>query len=327
MNGLLEVPVSSVASLSAERAVTVIRTILRSECGYAKLAPSVLTISGRLTVADGGIDAEVNAPIEADLPIDCIFQPGVTGFQIKSGTAFRPWTASAIRGELLDARGSLCSEVQHLVERRGRYVLISTGHDLTPEQRNDSRNLIADTLAEAGFTQYGELVDVLGASQLAEFAERYPGTASMLAVDPIQEAWVLDEWQCDAHMTNAFEVSAEQEQTINRIRTGLQGEAKHIRILGEPGLGKTRIVLESVKDPSIAPYVLYLQHGSKFGQTKLFRQLLKAGWSKPLVLILDELPESAMSDIWRHLKPRCGSLKIIGSAPHRVERTVGLRLL
>lgn len=43
----------------------------------------------------------------------------------------------------------------------------------------------------------------------------------------------------------------------------------------------------------------------------MFRQLVKAGWNKPLILVLDELPESEMSDIWRHLKPRCGSLKIV----------------
>jgi hypothetical protein len=57
---------------------------------------------------------------------------------------------------------------------------------------------------EQGFEGHKDLVEVFGASQLAEFAERYPGTASLLTVDPIQEAWVLDEWRQDAHMANAF---------------------------------------------------------------------------------------------------------------------------
>lgn len=311
MNGLLQVPLPSVTSLSAERAIAVTRAILRAECGYARLSPAALTISSRLTVADGGIDAEINVPAGAEVPADCIFQPGLTGFQIKSGMTFKPWTPSAVRGELLDGKGHLYSEVMRLIVNRGRYVLLCTGHDLTPEQRNDSRRLIAAVLAEVGFAGYEDLVEVLGASQLAEFAERYPGTASLLAIDPIQEAWVLDEWRRDAHMVNAFEVSPEQSKMIDRIRAGLRGDAKHIRILGEPGLGKTRIVLEAVKDQDIAPYVLYLQHGSTFGQTRLFRQLLKAGWSRPLVLILDELPETELSDVWRHLKPRCGSLKIV----------------
>lgn len=311
MNNLLNIPIAAVTALTSERAIVVIRAIFRSECDYAKLSPTVLTISSRLTIADGGIDAEVNVPTGPTIPTDCIFQPGLTGFQIKSGTSFKPWTPSSIRGELIDSRGKLYSEVERLIRRGGRYTLLCTGHDMTPEQRNDSLQQITVVLAEVGFGGYEELIEVLGASQVSDFAERYPGTASLLAVDPIQEAWVLEEWQRDAHMANVFEASPEQSQMIARIRAGLQGETKHIRVLGEPGLGKTRIVLESVKDENIAPYVLYIQHGSQFGRTRLFRQLLKTGYDKPLVLIIDELPESELSEIWRHLKPRCGSLKIV----------------
>jgi hypothetical protein len=311
MNNLLDVPIASVTALTSERAVALVRVILRSECGYAKLSPAVLTISSRLTTADGGIDAEVDVPRGSSIPTDGIFQSGLTGFQIKSGTTFKPWTPRAIRSELLESEGGLCSEVERLIRRRGRYTLICTGHDLTPEQRNDSRHQIAVVLTELGFEPYEDFVEVLGASQVAEFAERYPGAASLLAVDPIQEAWVLEEWQRDAHMANALEAAPEQEEMITQIRAGLQGEIKHIRVLGEPGLGKTRIMLEAVKDENIAPYVLYIQHGSRFGQTRLFRQLLKAGYDKPLVLVIDELPECELADIWRHLKPRCGSLKIV----------------
>ena len=311
MNSLFTVPIISVTNLSSERAVDVIRSILRAECNYAKLSPTGLTISGRLTIADGGIDAEVNVPAGFTVPTDCIFQTGLTGFQIKSGTTFKPWTLSAIQSELLDSKGELSSEVKRLLQRNGRYAIVCTGHDLTPEQRNDSRQHIASVLAEIGFEGYEELIEVLGASQIAEYAERYPGTASLLTNDPIQEALVLEEWQQDSHMANSFEVSPEQSQLIGQIQTCLQGETKHIRILGEPGLGKTRIVLESVKDKNIAPFVLYFQHGSQFGQTKLFRQLLKTGYDKPLVLVIDELPELELSDIWRNLKPRCGNLKVV----------------
>ncbi len=310
MNSLWAVPISSVISLSPERAVDVIRAILRAECAYAKLGPSALTISDRLMTPDGGIDAEVNTS-HGQIPGDCIFQSGITGFQIKSGTTFKPWTSNSIRGELLNSKGELCSEVERLLKRKGHYSIICTGHDLTPEQRNDAKALIVAVLAEKGYEEYEQIVDVLGASQIAEFSERYPGIASLLTIDPVQEAWTLDEWRHDAHMTNAFEESPKQTEIISHIRAGLLGETKHIRILGEAGLGKTRIVLESLKDETTSPYVLYIQHGSQFGQTKLFRQLLKSGHDKPLILVIDELPESELSDIWRHLKPRCGHLKIV----------------
>lgn len=311
MSTILKVPIESIIKLTPETSVAIIRAILRSECSGAKLSPSVLTISERITIPDGGIDAEVNVPSDVSIPSDCIFNAGLTGFQIKSGTAFKPWTASSVHTELLNSKGNLYPEVERLVRRNGRYTIISTGYDLTPEQRNESRTLINGILNEKGFNYQEELIDVLGASQLAEFAERYPGVASMITSDPIKEAWVLDEWQKDAQLSNAFEISSEQSQIITQIQSGLQGETKHIRVLGEPGLGKTRIVLESVKNENIAPFILYFQHGTKFSQTSLFRQLIKDGYDRRLILIIDELPESEMSDLWRHLKPRCGKLKII----------------
>lgn len=311
VNILWDVPTTSIISLTPERAVVVMRAIFRAECGYAKIGPAALTISGRLTVADGGIDAEISSPPDLVVPADCIFRSGLTGFQIKSGTAFKPWTKGAICGELLDTKAKLYSEVDRLLRRQGRYTLLCTGHDLTPEQRSDSRDHITAVLVEKGFEIGKDQVEVLGASQIAEFAERYPGVASLLMTDPIQEALVLEEWQRDAHLANAFEAFPEQVHVIDRIRAGLAGESKHIRILGEPGLGKSRMVLESVKDPNLAPRVLYIPHGSQFGRTKLFRQLLKSDREKPVVLVIDELPESELADIWRHLKPRCGSLKIV----------------
>lgn len=311
MSGLVEIPIQAITSLTSADAVQVIRSTLRAECRYSQSSPAALTVSSRLTVADGGIDAEVSTEPGLAIPPDCLFQAGLTGFQIKSGTAFKPWTQSSIRAELLNSRGELYSEVERLVQRRGRYTLISTGHDLTPQQRNEARDQIQRVLAEVGYEAYEYLIDVLGASQLADFVERYPGVASSIITDPIQEALVLNEWQQDAHMSNSLQISKEQTELIDRIRSGLIGDEKHLRILGEPGLGKTRIVLEAVRDPNLAPYTLYIEHGSQFGQSKLFRQLLKSTRDKPLVLVLDELPESDLAEIWRHLKTRCGALKIV----------------
>lgn len=311
MNPLISIPISSVVALSAERAVELMTRLLMAECAYARLNPAIVTISSRLTVADGGIDAEVDVAPDAKIPSDCFFSAGLTGIQLKTGSSFRPWTESSIRGELINNSGRLFPEVARLTEKRGRYVVVCTGHDLTPQQRNDACEQIASVLASVGVEGYSGLVDVFGASQLSVFAERYPGIAAMLTVDTIQEAWVLDEWDRDAHMANAFQPAAAQEDLIEQIRAGIDGDARHIRVLGEPGLGKTRMVLEALRAPHIAPSVLYICHGSKFGQTALFRLLLRAGWTKPLVLVLDDLSESEMSEVWRHLKTRCGLMKLV----------------
>ena len=100
MKNFLDVSIAAVTGLTSESAVVVVRAILRCECGYAKLSPSALTISSRLTTADGGIDAEIRVPTGVMVPSDCFFQSGLTGFQIKSGTAFKPWTPSAMAANL-----------------------------------------------------------------------------------------------------------------------------------------------------------------------------------------------------------------------------------
>lgn len=53
MNGLISVPIAAISSLTAEAAVTVIRGTLRAECRYSGLSPTALTVSSRLTIADG----------------------------------------------------------------------------------------------------------------------------------------------------------------------------------------------------------------------------------------------------------------------------------
>lgn len=285
--------------------------ILGAESVYAKLNPAVITISSRLTVADGGIDAEVDVSPDALIPADCFFPAGLTGIQLKSGGSFKPWVDSSIRAELIDSAGMLLPEVARLTKRRGRYVVVCTGHDLTPQQRNAARDRIVSVLESMGVVDYRNLVDVLGAKQLSVFAERYPGIAARLTNATIPEAWVIDEWDRDAHMAISFNPAPAQADLIEQLRAGIEGDVKHIRVLGDPGLGKTRIVLEALRAPHIAPSVLYMCHGSKFGQTDLFRHLLRAGWAKPLVLVLDDLSEPEMSDIWRHLKSRCGAMKLI----------------
>ena len=198
-----------------------------------------------------------------------------------------------------------------MVRRKGRYILVCTGHDLTPEQRNDAKTHIAQILSAQGHAGYDELIEVLGASQVTAFVERYAAIASAVTLFPIEDALTVDEWRQAAHMSNPFEPSIDQQVMIEQIRSGLLGETKHIRVLGEPGLGKSRIVLESVSLSEIAPVVLYIEHGSRFGQSKLFRHLLRVSSEKPMVLVVDELPESEMSQLWAHLKTRCGALKLV----------------
>jgi hypothetical protein len=309
MHNLFAIPVEAITRLSSESAVSVLKALLQTEVAYAKLPPSVLTISQRLTMADGGIDAEINAG--ATTPSDCLFIQGLTGYQIKSGATFKPWTKSSIKGELINSNGKLFEAVERLLERDGSYVVLSTGHDLTPQQRNKARNNIKQVFDHTGFSGYKGTIDVLGAAQLADYLARYPGIAAMVGVNPIHDAWAYQQWEQDSHMTNQFQVSPEQDLLIQKIRNSLREKIKHIRILGEPGLGKTRLLLEALRSPEFVSCVLYVRDGVGFGQSALFRSLIQVTRDKSLIVVLDDLSEFEMADVWRHLKGRCGFLQLI----------------
>lgn len=309
---------SLLGNLSAEAAVARLRELLYCEARYVGLPPDAVTISANLYVSDGGIDAQVESV--NSLPEDTFFKIGRNGFQLKTGTSFKPWQPSSLKNELLTKSGELVPEVARTLEVDGHYLLVCFGLDLTPEQRNDSREIIAELFAKAGFPNTNARIEIFGQCQIASYFERYPSLRLSLMGGSDEDFLSVSEWSQHAHMSNQVVLSEDQVKLVASLREKLQGDTKHIRILGEPGIGKTRLVLEAVRSEEIAPSVLYVQHGARFSLTRLFRELLRESPKYPLVLVLDELSEREMSEIWGHLKNRCGSLKLI-SLDHGHDRS------
>lgn len=191
---------SSLTYLTPEMAVTRFRDLLFCEARYAKLSPSAITISSELYASDGGIDAHVEA--NHLLPSDSLLKPGENGFQLKTGTAFKPWQPSILKKELLTQAGELASEVRRILEAGGRYVLVCFGIDLTPEQRQKSHRQLVSLLADAGLTGLPERIDVYGQTQLAGFFARYPALLIALAGgDTDDDFLTVAAWARHAHMS------------------------------------------------------------------------------------------------------------------------------
>lgn len=310
MTGLFDVPIRVIQQISPENSVRLIHALLHAELRYARLSPSELTISERLTVADGGIDAEIDATAAQQVPSDCLLTPNLIGYQIKSGASFCPWQEAAISNELVNPKGDLYPEVNRLISKDGHYALICTGHDLTPEQRNNAKKWVDKTLRKF-FPNYRGEIKVLGAGQIKPYIERYPTVSRMLGVDPVQDALDISAWQRNSELARSFVTCQPQSELIAQIRDALDTSVNHIRIMGEPGLGKTRMVLEALRQPSYANLVLYYDSGARFEASSMFRHFLKEPPSKPMILVLDDTPEPDLNSFWGQLKPLCGQLRVI----------------
>ncbi|MFH1019332.1 MAG: hypothetical protein V1782_01790 [Pseudomonadota bacterium] len=305
-------------SLSAEAAVANFRELLYCEARYAGIRPDSITISTNLNDPDGGIDAQFDWP--GDLPDDTFLRSGKIGFQLKTGTSFKPWQKQATRKELLTPAGELAPEVRQTLEAAGTYFLVCFGHDFSPQQRNSSRKHIAALFEEFGFSRISDRIEIFGQAQIAAYIARYPSLCLSLVGGSDEGFLSVEAWSQHDHMQNVFLPSEDQDKLIKHLQEHLRGTTKHLRILGEPGIGKTRLVLEVVRPDDIAADTLYVQHGDIFSKSSLFREILRSGAKFPLILVLDELSSTELAEIWSHLKHRCGPLRLI-SIDHGPDRS------
>ena len=73
-------------------------------------------------------------------------------------------------------------------------------------------------------------------------------------------------------------------------------------MIGEPGIGKTRLVLEAASAPDLAPCIIYVPHAEDFQKSELFNELLKPDRTYIAHLVIDECEERERTSIWSALK-------------------------
>ena len=98
-----------------------------------------------------------------------------------------------------------------------------------------------------------------------------------------------------------------QLRRISDIREKLRGigektEAIHVRIYGDPGIGKTRLVLEATRKEDLLPLVVYCDSASKFKDSDLMYEILKEDNQFSVILIVDECNADDRAYIWDKLK-------------------------
>jgi hypothetical protein len=274
-------------------------------CDSARLGLRNIFVSEETSTSDGGIDAK------AELPID--EKNGVKGsfhFQIKSGTTFKPWQPAAVVKELFGAlnakrqKASLGKAVRHCMDTGGVYVVVVLGHDLLPTQHTEAIKLLTDAFKACGYR--APQVEVWGVSQLAQKMQLHPSLCldfNGLADVRLQ---TVDSWAANSDMAPMLAVGAAQKTFMSDLVGLLRSEElRHVRVVGEPGVGKTRMVLEALRsDRSLSTRTIYVPRSSGFLNSHLLFELLKPDREYWTVLVVDECEQSDRSQIFRLLKAR-----------------------
>jgi hypothetical protein len=282
-----------------------VRDLLWCEAARLAIPRHHVVISLNVTTPDGGIDAKVETVVASD----SLLITGESYFQIKTGDSFKPWQPGAINTELFGqgqspAVENLGAAVKGCLERGGRYVLITLGHDLLPKQHSDAVAELKSAFTHCGFPD--ARVEVLGQGQLVSLIEQYPSLC--LRVNNRQDlpCQTIQSWATDADMQLTLAVGPRQQGFIEKVQQALSSpEVQHLRVVGEPGIGKSRLVLEALKQSDVlAPMALYFRQVNDFQHSALFIELLKVEFDRHVIVVADECEEKDRASIWQALKGR-----------------------
>jgi len=305
---LFHVKTTDLDALDATTAVEALRDLLWCECTLLGLPRSEVHIGTR-EIADGGIDAIVPR-VPNDLRPSSPLVPGDNYFQIKAGSSWKPWQPSFAKNELLGKKNRLGKAVKKCLSDDGRYVLASFGTDLTPDQRRKSRENIEKIFAEAGYEEVN--VDVWGQQELIGLFSRFPSLSLRLSgrEDLHFQSW--SSWNLSSEMSTSLILGDAQKQFIGEIQRFLcDDKVSHVRVSGEPGLGKTRLVHEALASHDLAPNVVYIRHAEDFQKSRLFNDLLRPDADYFVILVLDECRPRECAEIWERLSKHADRCRVV----------------
>jgi hypothetical protein len=278
----------------------VVNRCLEAETARLGIPAHLLETSLQTNEPEGGIDARLHAP---DGIRSIWLTAGESAWQYKSGR-IQP---HEIENEFFKPA------VQEVVERGGTYCLV-VGDDYTTRRTQNARKKMKQCFARIGRKPRYVL---LTATQIAQWASEDPVLLRHFD-HPIGNLIGLEEWSLDSLHQTRFYPDSDRQDAILAIRQWAESLDSPIvrRVEGSAGVGKTRLVLESMRESPLAALTYYAPDRAGFDPW-LF------GWLKALpearmVVVIDECgPEQASS--LRAQAERCkGRVRVL--TIHRTDR-------
>ena len=297
MESIFTIREEHINTISIDNCVRLFGELLHSDARRLKLSISKVHFTTR-TVPDGGIDASIEDGVsqEGDLIID-----PESFYQIKSGENFTPWRYSAIKNEILDKKNpameNLGNEVKRCFHRNGTYILVCMKVSLSTEQKTKAEKHLVKIFTSCGISN--PKVKVWGQDKILGTIASYPSLALRLKYQTDLMFKPHTVWSNSGEMQKPLVLGEKQKKFIKTIQNALFDDTKsvHLNIYGEPGIGKTRLVLEATRIPFLCPLVIYCISPKEFLSSSLFN-LIANDANVNCILVIDECDYRERLNIW-----------------------------
>ena len=308
--GPFEVSADHIAVLTQDELPELLRRLLRAEAQEHGIPADGIHVASNVDAPDGGEDGRISW---RGGPARTRFLPSrFSQFQMKAGS-----TSPAAAGkEVLSGNGSVKEMIRCSLAAGGHYVMLC-GHPYARRSLSDREDRIRTKLHEAGVAFTRDQVRVWDAGQIATWVNHHPPVAVWLkertspgAIGPFHSR---THWAGRAEHDQSEWV---EDERLPELRARVLEQATvpggSSRVVGSPGIGKSRLVLEALgpdtaaEEREISDLVLYatLAEAGEESVMQAVQALVDHG-QRAIVVVDDCDPET--QDVLARMTLRTGS--------------------
>jgi len=283
--------------------------LLRAELSKLKLKQSDLTVSLDINDPDGGLDGYV----DCEVPKEHLWMPsGKSGWQFKAGGSF---SATDAGNHVLKEDGTdIKPRIKKLLEHGEAYVLVIGGKDYNPDQLEERENKISVVFKTKGFTE--STVKVYSSGQIAEWANSNPSVVVHLRQDRANFK-DISEWKNTSIVIkepSKFFADEKRTEIIKSIRnlitSNYNGDrATIIRLVGLTGVGKTRLIYETLNTYELKELVLYTESPDKLPKSR-FNEIA-GNEDISAIFVVDDCPHDKYVELAKEVEGIGGRITLI----------------
>ena len=309
---LFEVTTDDLGRMNPEQSVTLFRKLIWAEAITKGIPKNKIDVPSAITDDDGGVDANVSPTLDID---EGLIKKGLTCYQIKTGSFSLSSDASKEIKEFMfnkkEGKYILKPRVKDCFENNGTFVIVLFGSDRAEREPDQIVTTFKEKLEEECGDVYKDVkIEVFKQNQLVGFLEPY-ASLRLSILGTTGKFHFHDEWKEFGDMLQKYKQNDKLKEQLEKVQEELRNSSSpiNIRVIGEPGSGKTRFVLETTDAEDLSPLVLYVEHPDDLHDGNFLTQCVRD--KNSLILVVDECNSSTHKDIWNKVKCHSPPIKLI----------------
>jgi len=311
MKTFLTVTTKDLRNLSPEEAVDLFRKILWAEANSIGIGKNLINVSSAINVSDGGIDAEINSVV-TNLGQGIIKQ-GKNRYQIKTGK-FSLTSESEIKSILFKEKTEeLKPRIKSCLDDNGFLGIVLFGYD-NPDTVDDGvLTKFKEKLKHIDQKYENARIEIWRQNQIISFLQNFPSLRrEIIKTEQFPFFSHKDWYNYFRDMQTKFIVGKKQVGFINQIREELRKDngPVDVRIVGNPGSGKTRIVYEITNTEDLSTHVVYFESPKSLNDSNFVQRLLRDEHAHT-ILVVDECDIHEKRDLWNKISTVSPRIKLV----------------